>query len=340
MFNSSSVVSLKPSEARRILQVLRGGGSLPLIKLQRLLASISPDMVVNGLTKQITAHLERAYYAWPDTWKQWTTQGKSDWLDEQVIELVTQIGMIDELKESGGEFQVKQIPDAIPIRYGINGYGNIVVADLRTLRTDRLGYFSDLGDRLGRATASRLHETIYVKFLRNNPTVRDGNSLFDETNHGNDLDPTAVGNDLSYDNLVTAFRKLDDITDQSGEPLSAESAYLIVGRYWREVAEQLMENPKKPGTYSDINTIRKRVKGVIYSRKLTNDWYLIVDPKELPGLHIDFFEGKQAPGVDPEKNDSSFQFVHPGRQRWRIFHYYGLVWKYYEAALRGSQATI
>jgi len=155
------------------------------------------------------------------------------------------------------------------------------------------------------------------------------------------MDDAGTGNALTYDNLVAGFRKQDSMTDSSGEPIGSDSSYLVVGRYWREIADQIVDNPNKPTTgNNDINTIKRRVKKVIYSRKLTYDWYLLSDPKELPGLCVNFFEGVEEPRVEPEKSDGKFQFEHPGRQRWRLYHYYGLVWKYWQAAIRGSTNTL
>jgi len=331
-----------PNTVKQVLDFMAATGSgMRLDRLQKLTASTYPDLVSNILTQNITAKLLEAYYSWNDEWKLWTTQGSSDYLDTQYFERVPQLGMISKMAENGEEFRLIEIPNATQITYTLSPYGDIAMADLRTIRSDRLDYFDTLGDRLGRAVASRLHNTIYVDYLQSNPTLEDSNSLFDTSNHSNDCDSGSAGKALTYDNLVAAFRILDAQTDSSGEPLGAENAYLIVGRYWREIADQIVENPNHPDSANlNVNTIKRRVKKVIYSRKLTYDWYLIADPKELPGLHLDFFEGKQEPQVIPEKADSSFQFEHPGRQRWAIHHYYGPVWKYWQSAVRGSTNTL
>lgn len=337
--NDALLASMTPRDVQRLLRFLRvSKAGMRLDTLAKLAASVAPDMVENMLTNNITATLLEAFYAWPDSWKLWTQQGSSEYLDTQTIEVVAQLGMIDKLRDTGGEYNLKHIPDATPITYNIYGYGSLASADLRTLRSDRLDYFDDMGDRFGRAAVSRLHESIYIDNLQSNPTVYDGNSLFDQTNHANDMDNAGDGVDLSYDNLVTGLRRIDAMVDSASEPLSAEKVFLIVGAHWRETADQLITNPNKPGTGdNDVNTIKGRIKGVVYSRKQGYDWYLAVDPKEIPGLMIDFFEGKQAPELEAEKSDSSFQFTHPGQQRWRIGHYYGFVWKYWQSIVRGSQ---
>jgi len=333
-----SELGLSPTQLVDLTHFMKKtGAGMRLDKLQSLMASISPDLVPYLLTQNITAKLLKAYHAWNDDWKLVTTQGKSDYLDTQYLERMAQLGMVGKLKTTGEDFRELNVPDADQITYDINGYGNMVTVDLRTKRSDRLGYFSDLGESMGRACVSRLHQTIFVDFLQGNPTVDDSNSLFDSTNHGNDNDSGSAGKALTYDNIVACFRLLDAMVDDASEPLGADFGYLVVGRYWREIADQIVNDPQQPGTSNrNVNTIRQRIKKVIYSRKLTYDWYLLADPKELPGLHIDFFEGEQEPKVEAEKNDSTFQFEHPGRQRWRIYHYYGPVWKYWQAAIRGS----
>jgi hypothetical protein len=333
------VAGMSPRQVIDTLRFLKmSGGGMRLDRLQRLAASVNPDLVSNLLTQNITAKLVEAYHSWGDDWRKIVTVGRSEYLDTQVLERVPQLGMIDKMVESGEELNLMSIKDAEEISYSIYPYGTMVEADLRTHRSDRLGYFVDLGDRLGRAVIARLHQSIFIDQLQSSPTLDDSNSLFDNTNHANDLDASNTGIPMTYSNLVAAFRMIDAQTDDNSQPLGAEKAFLITGNYWREIAEQLVENPEKPGTGNrDLNTIRRRMKGVVYSRKLGYDWYLVADPKELPGLQIDFFEGKEDPSVDAERTDSSYQFTHPGRQRWSVWHYYGLVWKYWQAAVRGSR---
>ena len=332
------IAGMSPRQVIDTLRFLKmSGGSMRLDKLHRLAASVNPDLVPYILTQNITAKLIEAYHSWGDDWRKICTVGRSEYLDQQVLERVPQLGMIDKLSDNGEELNLMAIADAAQITYNIYGYGQMIEADLRTHRSDRLGYFDDLGDRLGRAVISRLHQTIFIDALQSSPTLEDSNALFDNTNHDNDYDSGSAGKNLDYTNLVAVFRKLDSMHDAANEPLGAEKAYLIVGNYWREIAEQLVENTDQPGTANrNLNTIKRRVKGVIYSRKLGYDWYVMADPKELPGLHVDFFEGNEDPSVVAEPTSSSYQFTHPGRQRWAVWHYYGYAWKYWQAVVRGS----
>ena len=336
--NEPDIAGMSPQQIADAVAVMeKFGAPMRLDRFSRMIASVSPDMVPNMLTQNITANLLDSYYNWGDAWRKICTVGKSDYMDSQILERVSQLGMIDKMADSGEELNYLGLTDADEISYSVDGYGDLVVVDMRTKRSDRLGYFDNLGKALGKATASRLHESIFVDFLQSNPTVDDDNSLFDETEHANDMDDSAAGIPFNYDNLVAAFRLLDAAVDGADEPLEADRAYVVVGKHWRETADQIVENDDRYDTSNrGKNTIKKRVKEVIYSRKNEYDWYIVADPKEIPGLHVSFFEGVEDPRVEMEPKTSTWQFTHPGRQRWQVYHYYGLAWMYWQGVVRGS----
>jgi hypothetical protein len=333
-----AVGALPRREAEHLLQVLAASGAaIRLDKLATLAASISPDMVPNGLTQLITAKIQKIYAAYSDEWRKIVTRGRTDYMDTQTIEIVESLGMADELKKTGGEFNIKHIPDATAASYAVYGFGNLFEVDMRTLRSDRLGYFHDLSVRIANSMISRFHNIVFVDYLQSDPTIYDGNTLFDATNHGNDLDDAGAGVALSYPNARDAIALGDAFADANGEKVGADKYWLVCGYENWEPSEQLMGDPDKPDTGNrNINAIRKRVLGAILSRKLGWDWYFIANPTQMPGLHIDFFEGKEDPQITMEKKDSSYQFVRPGLQRWRSDLWLAPVWKSKYAAIRGS----
>lgn len=332
--------TLPRHEAESALKMIaQTGAVLPLESIGILSAAVSPDMLPNGLTNLITAKIQTIWQAYKDDWKKWTTQSKSDYLDQQTIEIVESMGIASELRKTGGEFNVKPIPDATPATYDIYGYGNLAEANLRTLKSDRMGFFDDLSDRLARSMWSRFNETVYVDNLQSNPTVYDSNSLFDTTNHGNDFDSGEVGKTLNYANVLSCLALADAMEDGQGEPVGAEMFWIITGHSNWEPAQQIFNNQWRPGSANrDFNAVRSRISGVILNKKLGSDWYLVADKKELPGLELCFYQGKQEPAVIAEKgnNEVGYQFVHPGVQRWRVEMWMGTVWKSYYAAIRGS----
>ena len=323
--------SMKLQDLREIVAAVDGS---------RLAGSISPDMVTNLMTKDITAELKEAFMKWPTTWNLWVSEDKSDYLDTQVREIVAQIGMIPALADSGGRFQEIKAPTIDEISFDIEGFGGFISADLKTRRSDHLNYFSKMGNRLGRAGVSRLHQYIYVTMLQANPDYMDGegNSLFDNTNHLNDHSGASTGVALTYNNLNTVLQKFADIVDKDGEKLiSGMQVILVCGTKLGEQANQIIKNPKKPGTANDeVNTLRDRIVGVDISRKLGWDWYLVAAKDELEGLSLAFYEGEKEPVVTAEATTGMYQFENPGKQRWRILHYYGGSWSYPGAIMRGS----
>jgi len=332
---------LSAREARELLSSIATlGASMPLSKVQRIAASISPDLFTNVLTSEITARLVEIYHDFKPDYQDWTVRTSSDYLDTQYIEVVESLGMADILNTTGGEFHVVHPSDGTEGSFEIEGFGKIFEADLRTIRSDRLGWFSKVTQRLARMMVSRLHNYIYVTQLQSNPTVYDGNSLFDDTNHANDFSGASTYKAPNYANVLSCIEKADAMTDGQSEPVSSDQFYIVSGYRGWESLEQLANNENRPNDANrDFNVIRKRLKGVILSRKLGYDWYLIADPKELPGLELCFFEGKEEPNVTAEKTDSSYQFLRPGNQRWRVDMWMGAVWQSFYAAIRGSSNT-
>lgn len=323
--------SMKLQDLREIVAAVDGS---------RLMGSISPDMVTNLMTQNITAKLKEAFMKWPTTWNLWIGKDKSDYMDDQVREIVAQIGMIPALADSGGRFQEIKAPSISEISLSIEGFGGFFSADLKTRRSDHLNYFNKMGARLGRAGVSRLHEYIYVTMLQGNPTYMDGNDnpLFADTEHLNDHSGPSTGVALTYNNLDTVLQKFDDIVDEDGEKLiSGLQVILVCGSKLGEQANQIIKNPKKPGTANDeVNTLRDRIVGVDVSRKLGWDWYLVAAKDELEGFTLTFYEGKEEPSVTVEPVTSTFQFERPGVQRWRVDHWYGGSWSYPGSIMRGS----
>jgi len=284
--------------------------------------------------------LKEAYMKWPDTWRQWIGTDKTDYMDDQVREIVSQIGMIPALADSGGRFQEIKQPTIDEISLSIAGFGGYIAIDMKTRKSDHLKYFGQMGTRLGRAGVSRYHEYVYITMLQANPMYMDGegHSLFDLTNHLNDNDDAGAGVTLTYDHLGDALDRFDNIVDSDGEKLnSGNRVILICGAANQEPADQIIKNPEKPGTANrETNTRRSRIAGIDVSRKLGTDWYLASAKDELEGLTMTFYEGKQEPSVTAENANGMYQFENPGKQRIRVDHWYGGSWAYPGSIIRGS----
>ena len=336
--NNAQAVGRAMSQ-REVIQLIkalaRTGASMKLSDLDhivgsldtRLGASIGPDRVTNLLTQNITAKLKEAWAKWPTTWQQWVTRDKSDYMDDQVREIVAQLPMLPALADTAGVFQEIAAPTISEISFSIGGYGAFMSVDMKTQRSDHLNYFSKLGICMGRSGVSRLHTYIYITMLQGNPTYMDGegHSLFDLTYHYNDNDDGAVGVTLTYDHLVDAIARFGDILDADGEPLTlGQNVTLVCGLVNQENALQLTQNPEKPGTGNrDINTLKSRIKAIDVSQKLGTDWYLVPMQDDIESLVMTFFEGNEETTITAEPKTSSFQFERPGVQRWRSDIWFG-----------------
>lgn len=331
------------ADVTNMLKALNAGAKMNLNDLRkyvaavdgsRLRGSIGPDMVSNLLTTTIGAKLVEKFTSYSDNWRGWISVGQSEWLDAQIREVVGQLGEIPATSDTGGRFQEIKPPSIQNVSISIGAYGGFISADLRTRKTDHLDYFSKLGTKLGQAAEARLHKYIYYTLLQADPTLDDGNTLWDETNRDNDLDDSEAGYALTYDHFGEAMEKLAAMTDAASEKYGfGNRVYLVCGSYNREMANQLKNNPNKPGTGNqDYNAWQDTIVAVDIDPKLGYDWYVI---DEDGGPELLFFEGKEEPQITMEPTDSTYQFENPGKQRWLVEHYYGGQWPL-AGAVRGS----
>jgi ATP-dependent Clp endopeptidase proteolytic subunit ClpP len=135
--------------------------------------------------------------------------------------------------------------------YSIDTYGRIFAISRQALVNDDLQAFTDLPQAFG-ASARRLEADHVYNLLIDNPTMSDGNSLFDETNHGNLF---GTGSSLSVSSLGEAKAKMRTQKGLQGQAiLNLAPRYLIVPAALETDAEQLLASLVDPGQNNDAQT--------------------------------------------------------------------------------------
>ena len=303
--------------------------------LAELVGSVAPDMVDQLTTMQMQSSLLLESTKWSDNWKQWWERDSTHVLTTQYVERMAQMKPISPLNETGDRYAEVAPPQGTELSYTIGGFGNTIGVDFRTIRSDRHNYWKKLGEIFGRGGMSRLHTFLYVTMLQGNPTLaEDSNTLFDDTNHGNDCDSNGTGKPLTYDNFRAGIRRMDRAVDAASEPLDNEHVIIIAGRYWRDAAEELQSSPNRPGTANrDENLMKKRIAGVDISAKLGYDWYLA--GVELPKPLINFLDGHEVPVFEQESSSSSYKFE-TEKTRYKLSQWYGGVHQRPIQLVRGS----
>lgn len=328
-------VELKGAQrAAQVVRLLESTGAS--MRLARLRESIGPDYFDFVLTEKMHARLARAYRIWPDTWKDLVTIDKPDTMLDAYISKVAPFANLDRLADTGGVFQEVDTPPQVQVSYACSGWGNLIVADFETLRSDSLGWFKRISDEAGKAAARTFHKWLFVTMLKANPTIHDGNSLFDNTKHANDPFAATL-KALTYDNLVTAWEKMRDQKDPNGEPILVSPAYVVCGEANEIHAMTILESEMNPDSANnERNYFRGKIRGVVVSPYLDTAWYLWASPDELEGLVVGFLDGNVDPAIYMLNPDVSDTYFRTKRTMWRVEHYFGGAWTDWRGVVRGS----
>ena len=322
--------------AHRAAQVIRLlEATKASIRLDQLRESIGPDFFDHLLTEYMSARLAKSYKLWPDQWKDLVVIRDAPDMLRTYVEKVAPLANLDRVEDSGGEFQKLPTPLDIEISYSCAGWGNLLVADFETLRSDRLGWFKRVADEAGKAAARTFNRWLFQTMLQANPIYAgDGHRLFDHEHHGNDPHEGSV-TELTFDALKTAWNTMRSQRDDNGEPLVVTPGFLVVGPPNEVAAYKLIESEYVPGEENASNFFRGRFR-IIVTPYLGVDWYLWAKPEEIEGLEVGFLDGKVAPSIYMLNPDVSDTYFRTKKTMWRVEHYYGGAWIDYRGIVRGG----
>lgn len=156
--------------------------------------------------------------------------------------------------------------------------------------SDRLNQISQFPTLLAEALARTMSKYAAVDAFQSNPTMYDGNALFDNTNHANLPGTTALAvTELGAGYLTAMEDAIDTQTDDEGYKISmpGDPKYLIIPVELRWIVAALMNNEMVPNAGAVLvpNLARGRYT-VIEERFFTdaNNYYMCVAPKGVYGF--------------------------------------------------------
>jgi len=160
------------------------------------------------------------------------------------------------------------------------------------LINDDLGAFRNIGRDLGIAAQNTINDFV-IGFIRDNPTIYDGDDLY-HANHSN------LGSDaLAEASLSAAITAMREQTSENSNPLNIEPGYLVVPPELEFTAKKLVHSVLVPGSSNnDINVLQGIVE-VLVEPLLTdaNDWFLVAKPSSIPTIEMGFLGGRETPEI-------------------------------------------
>lgn len=330
MKSLATLKSYKPSReekirAARLLEVVDSTGAV--MRLDTFRESMGPDYFDALLGDFMNKRVVDGYKIWDVNWEHIVRVRKNVSMLTQHAIRIDEFQNLDDLDETGGVFnEVTPLTDT-DISWSVSGWGNLIALDFKTKQSDHLGWFGKMSERAGNAGKRTFIKWLTYTNLQLNPTVDDGNSLFDNTNHTNDCDAAGAGKSLNYENLHTANDKLGAQTDSNGEPLFVEGRWIICGPTNRAPAQTLVTSEFNPDSANnEPNYFKGILKGVVVSPYLGNDWYLSADASEFETFEVGFLDDAQNPQIfmlDPSVSDEYFKTK---KFMWRVEQYFGGSW--------------
>lgn len=227
----------------------------------------------------------------------------------------------------------------------IDTVGAIVALTRQMIINDDLGSFMELPAMLGRLSALRKEEAVFVLLL-SNP------SNFFHANNKNLI--TGGSSALSIDALTAAEQKFLDMVDANGKPVLVTPKFLLVPTALKVTADNLMSEKliidgtataKQPaknphaGKYAVRcspylnNTAITDQNGAAITGQSATGWYLGADPAQRAAIAIAFLNGKQQPTIESAQTD----FATLGMQ-WRAFDDFGVGMEETTAAVKSNGA--
>ena len=119
-----------------------------------------------------------------ETYEDWVdTSGRVNDFKTLQISRASEAPSFQAINADGGEYQYGAMSDTKE-SVAVVDYGIIVAFTRKAMVNDDLGALSDIREKLGTAAKRKYGDLVYA-VLTGNPTMGDGNSLWDASNHGN-----------------------------------------------------------------------------------------------------------------------------------------------------------
>jgi len=248
--------------------------------------------------------------------KQWETLESKRWwepivthYDEDTINDVTVyqtygIGALDTVNEGAAYTEVSW--GDYEETASFSKKGNYIGITLETFMRDNLNALRRIPDALTRAFLYTVSDLVSTVFTSNSG---EGVTLGTTSRHlCNSTDGNLGSSALSYaafDAAQTALAKLTEAG--SGRRLGIYAKYLLVPIDLRSTAYQIRDSERDPDNAENgVNVWRGQFEVIVVPQWTdTNNWYLIVDPKDMPIIGLHWYRGQRTPQLFQAENETT-----------------------------------
>jgi len=261
-------------------------GDEDMERLAAMATSDFPYILANVANKTLRA----AYADYPRTFEPFCRRVTVGDFKIQYVNQLSEGPTLEEVKEDG-EFTYGKLSEARE-SYAIKTYGKILPVTRQAIINDDMGAFSRLSQIQGRA-AARLESDIVWAIITGNPTMGDGNSLFDATNHSN---YTSSGTAISVASLGVARKLIRTQTGLAGQTLGLVPKFLMVPAAKEQLALQYTSQNYRAAKSSDINVWAGTLTPIVEPRLDADSataWYMACDPSDVDTIWYAYLAGQE-----------------------------------------------
>lgn len=257
------------------------------------------------LSDKATKRLMAGYEEAPSSWRQYTrTYSVPDFKPISFVRL-TEMDDLLEIPE-GGPYTDSSLGEIPGPEVTVATFGRLFSLSRKAIINDDLNQLRDRPAGLGRSTARTMSKAV-VKKLTDNPTSYDGNATFSVA-HNN-----LTSGVLSEQKIADMTTRLRRQTDDNGNELTLRPQAGIIPPELEWVMERIRQSAAVPMAgygattpaappqhgFGGANVVANIVRDVIVETYLKDidDFYLMANPNDAPGLVIGFLNGKQEPDI-------------------------------------------
>lgn len=247
----------------------------------------------------VNKSMAKAYQAAPTTFEKWTTKGSETNFKGSTRYRISEAGELTKIAENG-EFEFDEMKDE-GVKTSVATFGKSFGLTREALINDDLGILTRVPMAYVVAAKRGINKLVY-KTLASNPTIYDGQKLFDESKHKNQ----GTAGAMSVESIGEFRKLLRKQTNLRGEEvLNIPLKYILVPAALETKAEQLLLS------VADINGAHSGVTNPFRGKfELISDaeldgyseaaYYGIGDKNVAESIVVSYLNGKEAPTLESQ----------------------------------------
>jgi hypothetical protein len=260
--------------------------------LRDIREAVGSEEFANLLGANIAKRLQAAYAGVPGEYNRYCSILEVSDFKSQTIIAISDADDLEKVLE-GQQYKETSFAEST-VSYRVYKYGKVLTVPWEMVKSDDMTGVNRMVDSMGRAARRTV-----AKFAA---------SLLAGTSAS-----TAVTSALSKSSLEAAITEFMTRKDANNNPLGVVPKYLVVPPALKWTALELLNSTMivVAGSTDKVLGASNALQGVLEPvvdpfLTDTNDWFLVADPAELPGIEIAFLRGyRDAPAILRKKTDST-----------------------------------